>query len=534
MPDGSESTNMATLREQLADLANTAPVIADPEDDVNTETRAQVENYVEEAGEEVGRSELRRNVAPLLEDIDTRYSGRKISRKTLLEGSTAFDESGGSSEEDEDSCVSSDDGDCEDIADFRKKFSSSDNKSHSIEQKDTGYLQSASDAEQEQVKDDESDISEEESVSASDNEESDDEQICEDIESQASDVDVVQKFSQIDVHEDIEKGKATKAQLAIWDSLLDCRIKMQKLLVLVNKLPQFDVFEDFRTLGDQDYRDALKKGQKDVKLLLDTLTHLQETLLQANPETQHVIQLDSSLRNKTDSNEEITSESEEDIKKTSLPVKRKLNGGEYSEFLAKRHKSFTNFRNATIHKWNEKTKLVTGKASRKNFSAFEQSALKQIEQILMDKERLIKRTQLKRSVYKVLGKPEVEVSKEVEVSEQENLPKQEEHLKEYDSEIYDDDDFYHQLLRELIERKTVDVNDPIALSRHWLEIQKLRSKIKRKVDTKASKGRKVRYDVHPKLVNFMAPLDNSLMTDEARNELYSSLFGKKSYHISSL
>ena len=38
-------------------------------------------------------------------------------------------------------------------------------------------------------------------------------------------------------------------------------------------------------------------------------------------------------------------------------------------------------------------------------------------------------------------------------------------MKDYDEEIFDDHDFYHQLLRELIERKTTDINDPIALSR---------------------------------------------------------------------
>lgn len=40
-----------------------------------------------------------------------------------------------------------------------------------------------------------------------------------------------------------------------------------------------------------------------------------------------------------------------------------------------------------------------------------------------------------------------------------------ESLKDYDMEIFDDDDFYHQMLRELIEKKTTDVNDPVALSR---------------------------------------------------------------------
>ena len=42
----------------------------------------------------------------------------------------------------------------------------------------------------------------------------------------------------------------------------------------------------------------------------------------------------------------------------------------------------------------------------KSFSAFDQSALKQIEHVLSDQDRLIKRTQLKRSAYRVLGQEE--------------------------------------------------------------------------------------------------------------------------------
>ena len=37
-----------------------------------------------------------------------------------------------------------------------------------------------------------------------------------------------------------------------------------------------------------------------------------------------------------------------------------------------------------------------------------------------------------------------------------------------------------------------DVSDPTAMGRQWLELQKLRNKAKKKVDTKASKGRKIR------------------------------------------
>ena len=51
-----------------------------------------------------------------------------------------------------------------------------------------------------------------------------------------------------------------------------------------------------------------------------------------------------------------------------------------------------------------------------------------------------------------------------------------------------------QLLRDLIERKMnySESADPVAMGRQWLALQKLRSKVKKKVDTKASKGRKIR------------------------------------------
>jgi hypothetical protein len=34
-----------------------------------------------------------------------------------------------------------------------------------------------------------------------------------------------------------------------------------------------------------------------------------------------------------------------------------------------------------------------------------------------------------------------------------------------DPEIFDDDDFYQQLLKDLIDRRSADINDPVAMSR---------------------------------------------------------------------
>ena len=42
---------------------------------------------------------------------------------------------------------------------------------------------------------------------------------------------------------------------------------------------------------------------------------------------------------------------------------------------------------------------------------------------------------------------------------------------EIDAEIFDDDDFYQQLLKELIDRKSEGVTDPVLLGRQFLKIQ---------------------------------------------------------------
>ncbi|KFQ15794.1 Protein AATF, partial [Leptosomus discolor] len=326
--------------------------------------------------------------------------------------------------------------------------------------------------------------------------------------------------------EEVEKGKAVKNQLALWDQLLEGRIKMQKALLTVNRLPQPDTYPTFRKEGGQEFDNAVENCCKALEALLKVLVDLQDELFYQYPGTRHLV---DGKQSKPESDDEIPSSSDEEQvdkeKRRSLP-KRKLKLDDYPEFIAKRYADFRTYRNNVLQKWHEKTKLASGKMGKASalfgFGAFERSILTQIDHIMMDKERLLRRTQTKRSVYTVLGKQERETHPVPESlpENSEVLPESDSnrHLKDIDEEIFDDDDFYHQLLRELIERKTtsLDPNDQVAMGRQWLAIQKLRSKIKKKVDRKASKGRRIRYHVHSKLVSFMAPIDHCTMNDDAR------------------
>ncbi|XP_061427195.1 protein AATF [Lethenteron reissneri] len=331
-------------------------------------------------------------------------------------------------------------------------------------------------------------------------------------------------FQSEEIDEEVGKGQAIKRQIGLWDHLLEARIKMQRALEICNRLPQPDTLPGFKARSGDALSRTLGESRSVLLEQMRLLTDLQNHLLHSNADTQHMVDR-SSLHNW-----------EEQPGSAALPQggrvpsKRSLLMDEYPDFSAKRFTAYKHHRNAVIQKWHDKTKLSGGKM--KGFASFDRSVLLQIEHVLQERERLLLRTQTKRSAFTILGKtPNEETSGSgmgTDESHPAVAPRAASQLKDIDPEVFDDGDFYHQLLRELIECKTAatDSNDQLAWGRQWLEIQKLRSKVKKKVDTKASKGRKIRYNVHSKLLSFMAPVDNSCMSDEARTELFRSLFGK--------
>ncbi|XP_074869738.1 protein AATF isoform X2 [Carettochelys insculpta] len=556
----------APLALQLEQLLNPLPRPADPEDDPEEATAARVIDKFDEGGTEediLAIGNLRKQASASLLEADKRYSGRAVSRKALQEErwgeclpGAPFDEET-SSERDLDSGDPEEDleedflnatADEDDEHNSTHEDQEGDSRSDQEERRETSAqlqvpkfsFQNISDFEKftEGMDDvgssDEEPEEEDASVEeGSREEESEDEKEEEVGDAKETEDDGVVTFSKEKVSEEVEKGKAVKNQIALWDQLLEGRIKLQKALLTANQLPQPDTFPAFKKEGGEEFASALKNSYKALKALLRTLVDLQDELLYQYPGTRHLV---DGKQSKAESGEEIPSGSDEEMggenrTRWKGPPKRKLEVEDYPEFMAKRFADFRTYRNSTLQKWHDKTKLASGKLG-KGFSAFERSVLTQIDHIMMDKERLLRRTQTKRSVYRVLGKLEQESQPVPEslpgCSEVVPQIKSNTHLKDLDEEIFDDDDFYHQLLRELIERKTssLDPNDQVAMGKQWLAIQKLRSKIQKKVDRKASKGRKIRYHVHSKLVSFMAPIDHCTMNDDARTELYRSLFGK--------
>ncbi|KAH9518795.1 hypothetical protein Btru_006297 [Bulinus truncatus] len=498
----------SSLFDEIFKLQSSAPELdVDPEDPIDG-FKAKLVDGVDEI-EDLGATSLRKQAAVIVDD--PKYKGKKTSRKELYSDEEFPENESSGGEED---------------------------KSDSEEASDNSGF------------DDEEDDDNDENIASDD----DDDASGDTDGNEMSDADSAMDKEDVEVNivpqtksDDREKGKAVSFQLGVWDELIKSRIALQKMVAACNRLPQADTWLDFNQ--DNNFRTEANNVHSSVRKLMSALLELQASLLTT---TQGSSQTNGGTS--ADSDEEITSESEteengapkklkngmgSDEEEMNLDVssqaqqgkkqKRKLTLEEMEDTISKRHKDFQSFRNNTLSKWDEKTRLAHVKIKAKNFAAFEMSVLKQIEQVLANRERLVRRLHQQRSFYRILGQHET--SSNVNEGDKDTIEdwddEQDVELKlkqkskqelPLNTEIIDDSDFYHVCLRDLIEMKQNEETDPVTASRQWLEIQRLRNKQKRKVDTKASKGRKIRYNVKEKLKNFMTPYDRSVWSDEQNLE----------------
>jgi len=333
--------------------------------------------------------------------------------------------------------------------------------------------------------------------------------------------------------EEREKGKSVGEQQIIWDMILHLRIRLQSAMRLCNQMPRGDDARRFFTDSDHNTKTHCRSARAKIRQLSNLLSNAQLALLSGCPMTRSLLKMKKNDGKDIDNeNEEIESSSSEDDADGEEEEELKDESDESDEYqmihsldkqkstLKKSHghkkdpnglnSAYKIFRNNTLNQWNERTSLAIasrkdGRDKKTNISSVPQ----QIEQVMNDRQRLIRRTRTKRCDLDRIGN--------VHTTDHE------------DPEIFDDGDFYEQLLKDVIDRKSSSINDPIALSRHWLEMQKLRQRRSKRtsVDTKASKGRKTRYTLIPKLVGFHSARpssDSAAWTHEARTELFRSLF----------
>ena len=461
-----------SLADKLSALTNPTPEFDTQEDeDQDTVTGAKVTEADDEEDDigEGGRSYLRTANAPNL-DNDSRYQGKKIKRKDFQKDRDFMEHSSAE--------LGHMFNNGNDISDEEEGEESSEDVQ---EEEDWSGEDSGSEVEEEEIKY-EIDNDQEGSLNEEDDDEEDDEADTEfdmdissfakkDRKENASEPEKEDSMFKVSETDSLyAKGQAVTAQLSTWDKLLEQRILLQKMLTKVNTFPQ-----NLESFVDQDDPEHSKLANRASKALSSLLLKS--------------VQLKNCLERK----------GVEDSK----GMKRSLS--EMSEWLKTDFEEGEPRRKERLVMWSDRTQRLG------SISAMNTPALEQIEQITSNMARLVKRTQVVRVECGILGQEKKEAEGQCE-----------------DKNIFDDSDFYHHLLRELIEKKTSSNSEAGEAGKHWLQIQKLRSKLKKKVDTRASKGRKVRYDIHSKLVNFMAPVRlTDQMPDKARKELFTSLFGAR-------
>ena len=301
-------------------------------------------------------------------------------------------------------------------------------------------------------------------------------------------------ITQVDDSE-LEQAKAVQEQKTMWEDLLELRIQAQKALSVSNQFPKEKAHQAF--VGHSEVvAEELRSCQAAAADITRELRAIEAELVHSNEEASEACgqfgagALDSDIEGE---------EEEVDV-------------DSFWRRLSQDFKEHRAYRDDVIAKWGRKAQLSRQFQLGTEFKAFNKTINQQIDEVLSDSARLVRRTQLQRSLYQIVGdaKPEPhEVASDPRSRDK--------HLEKYDQEIFDDSDFYSKLLRELIDSGSKSSMDAANSGREFLK------KTKRQVDTKASKGRKLRYDVHAKLVNFMPAVGLSLPANA--NELFANLFG---------
>ena len=273
---------------------------------------------------------------------------------------------------------------------------------------------------------------------------------------------------------DADKGVAVRTQRRAFDSILNLRIRLQKALVAANSFP---VVENKHENGAEPYQAAEEAAVK----LWNTIDSVRHTFM---PESSKAKVGDKRKREiGVDTPTQSIWESMQAAEEAALSHRRKV-----------------------LDKWSERVKKSNaGLSTRKLVKSETQSLVSALDEQLLGSERLVKRARTPRSC----------------------APAQAAKKVEEDPEIYDDADFYQLLLKELVDQRSTDTGAPgeaVATVR-WAALKE--TKTRKVVDRRASKGRKLRYTVHEKLQNFMAPEDRRGWEEHAIDRLFGTLFGQK-------
>ncbi|KAJ5670986.1 Protein bfr2 [Penicillium longicatenatum] len=487
-----------SLIDQLADLEDPTPKDFDPEDlehhdqssdddgaGAPTDANAGREHY-----ETVGKGKLRKR-EPV--KLGKQYAGARISRDAL-EADSDNDPFAAHTDDEDSSDAGSDEAGIEDDSE--------------IEDEEDDLSVSGSDDDEDDEDIDEEEEEEEEEGGSEDEDSDDDERSSAKIKrhsgiahsgsgAASDDREELRKLMATDqktiaatitkaATADAVKGKAVKQQRSTFDALLNTRIKLQKGLGAINEMAAMvgGDNEDNEAADDE----AIKSAESAALALWSTLEELRTALADA--------------QSKDDSKK----------RKRPLPITPTVKSALLWERMADLESESLVQRRSTLDKWSAKVRAnsTSGPNAKGKLIG---SASKQSITAVLDAH--------------VATETGDRSSKRARQSNGNNST-------ETPEPVYDDTVFYQSLLRELVEQRMssdamtggLDTQLPTRLNIHPVTGMRNDKNKRADVDTRASKGRKMRFNVHEKLQNFMAPEDRGSWSIRARDEFFASLLGK--------
>jgi len=330
----------------------------------------------------------------------------------------------------------------------------------------------------------------------------------------------------------VSKARAVRSQKAIWERALEARILLQRPIAASARLPRpgaRDAVAAASSEVQQGYSQLLGSCQETLDQLLD----LHATLLQRHPQA-------AATAGHHQQQQADAQAADAGAGGKRSRASAGLGGGEgEAERAWARVEAAVGaaapFRDGSLDKWHRRTVLSSGTAALRGgggLRALQQSVTVQVASLMRDAARLVARTQLTRALAPrplcAAADPDHReesvadaVAGAADGAEDEAAAPTSTAAAAADTrdpETFDDGEFYQQLLKELIEAGGVGGAGTGGL------VQRP-PKRRKTVDRRASKGRKLRYHVHDKLVAFCAPVE--LVPPPFAAQLFSNLFGSK-------
>ena len=283
--------------------------------------------------------------------------------------------------------------------------------------------------------------------------------------------------------QDRRKGRAVQSQTRLWEKALELRIRLQKCLAGANRMPQGS------------HARAVERSSEATRAAYEALR------LAAGSTLQQMVELQAALMRT-------------EVEAAGAVGAAAAPSAAAWKALQRLDRKLVPFCTGAIDKWHRRTMLATGVGAAKGgLKVLTQSVSSQVAALLRDSDKVLKRMRVRSSEARVFCQPPFEAGGAAADGGAGGAARPA--AAEYDHETYDDAEFYNQLLKEFLESKQLDAGNLTAG----------RGPKRRKVvDRRASKGRKLRYNVHEKLVNFMVPVPHE-RTSAAVDQLFSGLFG---------